>query len=173
MIPFQPAPDIVRDICRENQHQIIFGQILQRRPGNRFVKLRRVVRHQRFRFDHVLDGDQAKCVIENGQQQHDESAASLEIADGLLDLEPICELPPLALPLTEQPDELSSTEAPMSLPLHTASGAIEQLPLVLVDLETAAGITGRAYLIALAQPKVWNLASAIFFVLGRIFHFLG
>ena len=56
------------------------------------------------------------------QQQHDENAASLEIADGLLDLDPICELPPLALPLTEQPGEPSScTEAPMSLPVHSPS----------------------------------------------------
>jgi mandelate racemase len=48
--------------------------------------------------------------------------------------------------------------APMKLPLHTASGAIDQTALVLLDLETTAGITGRAYLFA---PAVAHLASIV------------
>ena len=48
--------------------------------------------------------------------------------------------------------------APMKLPLHTASGAIDQAALVLLDLETTAGITGRAYLFA---PAVAHLASIV------------
>jgi mandelate racemase len=36
--------------------------------------------------------------------------------------------------------------APMKLPLQTASGAVASAILVLIDLETSAGITGRAYL---------------------------
>jgi mandelate racemase len=44
--------------------------------------------------------------------------------------------------------------APMRLPLQTATGAISVAPLVLIDLETSAGITGRSYLFAIAQPHV-------------------
>ncbi len=38
--------------------------------------------------------------------------------------------------------------APMRLPLQTATGAITEAPLVLIDLETTAGVTGRSYLFA-------------------------
>ena len=34
--------------------------------------------------------------------------------------------------------------APMKLPLQTASGAVSVAPLVLIDLQTSAGITGRS-----------------------------
>ena len=47
---------------------------------------------------------------------------------------------------------------PMKLPLHTASGAIDRAALVLLDLETAAGITGRAYLFA---PSAAHLAPIV------------
>ena len=47
---------------------------------------------------------------------------------------------------------------PMKLPLHTASGAIDQAALVLLDLETTAGITGRAYLFA---PSAAHLAPIV------------
>ena len=43
---------------------------------------------------------------------------------------------------------------PMKLPLHTASGAVEQAALVLVDLETTAGVTGRAYLLAYSRANL-------------------
>jgi mandelate racemase len=48
--------------------------------------------------------------------------------------------------------------APMKLPLHTASGAIDQAALVLLDLDTTAGITGRAYLFA---PSPAHLAPIV------------
>ena len=38
---------------------------------------------------------------------------------------------------------------PMRLPLQTSTGAIDIAPLILIDLETTAGITGRAYLFAI------------------------
>jgi mandelate racemase len=47
---------------------------------------------------------------------------------------------------------------PMKLPLHTASGAIDQAALVLLDLETTVGITGRAYLFA---PSTVHLAPIV------------
>jgi mandelate racemase len=47
---------------------------------------------------------------------------------------------------------------PMKLPLHTASGAIDQAALVLLDLDTNAGITGRAYLFA---PSPAHLAPIV------------
>ncbi len=37
---------------------------------------------------------------------------------------------------------------PMARPLHTASGAVEQAALVLIDIETNQGFTGRSYLFA-------------------------
>ena len=37
---------------------------------------------------------------------------------------------------------------PMRLPLQTATGIVDIAPLVLLDLETTAGITGRSYLFA-------------------------
>jgi mandelate racemase len=41
--------------------------------------------------------------------------------------------------------------APMRIPLHTATGAIETAPLVLIDLHTDAGIVGRSYLFAVGR----------------------
>ena len=35
---------------------------------------------------------------------------------------------------------------PMTRPLHTSTGAIDKVPLVLIDLETSAGAVGRGYL---------------------------
>lgn len=37
---------------------------------------------------------------------------------------------------------------PMARPLHTASGAVEQAALILIDIETNQGLTGRSYLFA-------------------------
>jgi mandelate racemase len=51
--------------------------------------------------------------------------------------------------------------APMRLPLQTATGAISVAPLVLVDLETTAGITGRSYLFAIAQQHVKPIVSLL------------
>jgi len=43
---------------------------------------------------------------------------------------------------------------PMRLPLQTATGAVSIAPLVLLDLETTAGITGRAYLFAIGRNNL-------------------
>ncbi len=43
---------------------------------------------------------------------------------------------------------------PMTRPLHTASGAIDQAALVLIDMDTDAGLTGRAYLFAVAPAHL-------------------
>ncbi|MEK9776621.1 MAG: enolase C-terminal domain-like protein [Quisquiliibacterium sp.] len=43
---------------------------------------------------------------------------------------------------------------PMRLPLHTATGAIETAPLVLLDLQTDAGIVGRSYLFAIGRHNI-------------------
>ncbi|WP_255631645.1 hypothetical protein [Caballeronia sp. dw_19] len=36
--------------------------------------------------------------------------------------------------------------APLNTPLRTASGVMESAPLILIDVETAAGVTGSAYI---------------------------
>ena len=36
----------------------------------------------------------------------------------------------------------------MSLPLQTSGGAVGSAPLVLIDLETEEGVTGRSYIFA-------------------------
>jgi len=50
---------------------------------------------------------------------------------------------------------------PMKRPLATASGTITLAPLVLVDLETDAGITGRAYLFALGPAHLKPIAALV------------
>jgi len=52
---------------------------------------------------------------------------------------------------------------PVRLPLQTATGAIGFAPLVLVDVETTAGITGRSYLFAIGRH---NLAPIVDLVLA-------
>lgn len=39
-----------------------------------------------------------------------------------------------------------AVHVPMTRPLHTATGAIDKVPLVLIDLETSTGAAGRGYL---------------------------
>ena len=43
---------------------------------------------------------------------------------------------------------------PMRLPLQTSTGAVNIAPLVLIDLETTAGFTGRAYLFAVGRSNL-------------------
>jgi mandelate racemase len=52
----------------------------------------------------------------------------------------------MKMTLTVRKLTVRAVAAPMSLPLQTASGAVSSALLVLIDLETSAGITGRAYL---------------------------
>jgi len=48
---------------------------------------------------------------------------------------------------------------PMRLPLQTSTGAVSIAPLVLLDLETTAGITGRAYLFAINRTFLKTIAA--------------
>ena len=50
---------------------------------------------------------------------------------------------------------------PMRRPLRTGSGAIERAALVLIDLETDAGVTGRAYLFALGEPHLKPIVALV------------
>ena len=50
---------------------------------------------------------------------------------------------------------------PMRLPLQTSTGAVNMAPLVLIDLETAAGITGRAYLFAIGRPHLRPIVALV------------
>lgn len=43
---------------------------------------------------------------------------------------------------------------PMRMPLHTASGAIDKAALVLIDIYTSEGITGRSYLFAIGANNL-------------------
>jgi mandelate racemase len=51
--------------------------------------------------------------------------------------------------------------APLATPLHTASGSIEQVPLLLLDLETEEGVTGRAYLFAFSPFALRPLSTLV------------
>ena len=50
---------------------------------------------------------------------------------------------------------------PMRLPLQTSTGAVSMAPLVLIDLETAAGITGRAYLFAIGRAHLRPIVALV------------
>lgn len=51
--------------------------------------------------------------------------------------------------------------APMKRPLTTSTGAIKVAPLLLVDLETDGGITGRSYLFGIAPQNLAPLAKLV------------
>src|SRR5262245_65525730 len=55
-------------------------------------------------------------------------------------------------------------EVPMKFALGTSQGAIRAAPLLLIDLETEEGVTGRAYLFCYVPPA----AAAIGGMLGEI-----
>jgi mandelate racemase len=58
----------------------------------------------------------------------------------------------------------AGVEVPMKLPLGTSAGAIRAAPLVLVDVETEEGVTGRAYLfcyLPAAAPAIAALLAEI------------
>jgi mandelate racemase len=50
---------------------------------------------------------------------------------------------------------------PISLPLQTATGAIDRAALVLIDLETDGGITGRSYLFAIAPHHMKPIVTLV------------
>jgi mandelate racemase len=51
--------------------------------------------------------------------------------------------------------------APMKRPLATSTGAISVAPLLLIDLETDAGIVGRSYLFAIGRQNLKPLAALV------------
>jgi mandelate racemase len=57
--------------------------------------------------------------------------------------------------------KVRAVAAPMRLPLQTSSGAINVAPLVLIDLETTAGITGRSYLFAVARAHLKPIVALV------------
>ena len=54
-----------------------------------------------------------------------------------------------------------AVNAPMPLPLQTSAGALTTAPLVLIDLETSHGITGRAYLFAFRSAMLKPLVAVV------------
>ncbi len=50
---------------------------------------------------------------------------------------------------------------PMRLPLQTSTGALRTAPLVLIDLETNAGITGRSYLFAIGPHNLKPMVALV------------
>ena len=48
--------------------------------------------------------------------------------------------------LTVRRIRATGVEVPMKLPLGTSAGTIRSAPLLLIDLETEEGVTGRSYL---------------------------
>ena len=56
---------------------------------------------------------------------------------------------------------------PMSVPLHTATGAIEQAALVLIDISTSEGISGRSYVFAFA-PHIQRAVVALLEGMGQM-----
>src|SRR5512135_374737 len=51
--------------------------------------------------------------------------------------------------------------APMPRALHTSSGALTTAPLVLIDVVTSAGVTGRAYLFAFTRANLKPMAALV------------
>src|SRR5450759_326828 len=50
---------------------------------------------------------------------------------------------------------------PLRLPLQTSTGAVSIAPLVLIDLETSAGITGRSYLFAVGRANLKPIVALV------------
>ena len=67
-------------------------------------------------------------------------------------------------PLTIRSIRVIGVEVPMTFPLGTSRGAITKAPLLLIDLETEQGVTGRAYLwcyLREAMPAVASIMQAV------------
>ncbi|MGL5004730.1 MAG: enolase C-terminal domain-like protein, partial [Casimicrobium sp.] len=73
--------------------------------------------------------------------------------------------PPIAdTALTIRSVNVRSVVVPLARPVVTANGAVSSAPLVLVDLETNSGVTGRAYSFAYSPaflPALASLTSAL------------
>jgi mandelate racemase len=72
-------------------------------------------------------------------------------------------LPPFP-PLTVRAIKATPVEVPLNFVLGTSQGALRQVPLLLIDLETEEGITGRSYLfcyLRAAQPAIMSLLGEV------------
>ncbi|MGE5104721.1 MAG: enolase C-terminal domain-like protein [Betaproteobacteria bacterium] len=67
----------------------------------------------------------------------------------------------MSTPTAIQSIRVRSVVAPMPRPLYTSSGALTTAPLVLVDVTTSAGTTGRAYLFAFTRDNLRPLAALV------------
>ena len=63
--------------------------------------------------------------------------------------------------LTIRSLQVRAVVAPMRLPLQTSSGALSDAPLVLIDLHTDQGVTGRAYLFAIARHNLKPMVALV------------
>ena len=57
---------------------------------------------------------------------------------------------------------------PMRLPLQTSTTAVEAAPLVLIDLQTSAGVTGRAYLFAAGRANLKPIVALVEAMAGMV-----
>ena len=67
--------------------------------------------------------------------------------------------PPLPA-LTVRAIRATPVELPLNFVLGTSQGALRQVPLLLIDLETEQGVTGRCYLfcyLRAAAPAIMSL----------------
>ncbi|MCP5371400.1 MAG: mandelate racemase [Hyphomicrobiales bacterium] len=62
-------------------------------------------------------------------------------------------------PLTVRAVEARAVNAPLARPVRTAVGAVETAPLVLIDIHTEEGVTGRAYIFGYAPLTLAPLRS--------------
>ena len=69
-------------------------------------------------------------------------------------------MPPLP-PLAIRAIRARSTEVPLTFVLGTSKAALRQVPLVLIDLETEEGITGRSYLFGYVKASAPGIAAIV------------
>ncbi len=69
-------------------------------------------------------------------------------------------MPPLP-PLAIRAIRARSTEVPLTYVLGTSKAALRQVPLVLIDLETEEGITGRSYLFGYVKASAPGIAAIV------------
>src|SRR3990172_13309942 len=71
---------------------------------------------------------------------------------------------PTLPPLTVRAIRATPVEVPLNFVLGTSMGAVRQAPLLLIDLETEEGVTGRSYLFCYLRAA----APAIISLLGEV-----
>jgi len=72
--------------------------------------------------------------------------------------------PPSLPPLTVRAIRATPVEVPLNFVLGTSQGALRQVPLLLIDLETEQGVTGRSYLfcyVPTAAPAIASLLGEV------------